>query len=228
MRYFLLTLAGLAANILFSQETNVLMGIVPELSLNYKLNDKFKLNAIAEFYNDGFSKTGSEPFTWDYGYDRTDLQLFGSYRINPLQSVALGYQYSIRNAASDAHKITQQITLLRRPDKILFGHRFRADQTFYAHNGPRFRIRYRLSLELPLQGSSIDPGEFYMVPSDEVLIGLQENKASFENRLSVHLGYLLQNDNKLQLGLDYRTGFKESSIYHSLWMRVAFFFNLKS
>jgi hypothetical protein len=105
-------------------------------------------------------------------------------------------------------------------------HRFRTDQTFTAGEKLELRFRYRIALEIPLSGATLDLGEHYLLVSGEPIFSYQEAQLDLENRLVVTLGKLFQNGQKLEWSLDYRTdSFFEKSPRTRLWAKVGYFLN---
>lgn len=69
------------------------------------------------------------------------------------------------------------------------------------------RIRYQLTVELPLQGSTVDDGEWYLNAFDELFIGFGHNVADNvfnQNRLSGGLGYQLTDKARLEVNYLYQ------------------------
>jgi hypothetical protein len=110
----------------------------------------------------------------------------------------------------------------------LFAHRVSSEQTFSSVERPEFRLRYRITSEIPLNGVSVDEGEFYVKINNEYLNSLQANKYDLEIRLVPLLGYDITDNFKLELGLDYRV---DSFIYtiteHNYWICFNVFIDIK-
>jgi hypothetical protein len=103
-------------------------------------------------------------------------------------------------------------------------HRFVTDQTFSPLEAPVFRLRYRLTSEIPLNGESVDPGELYLRINNEYLNSVQGGEYDLEIRLVPLLGYEINNRFKVESGLDYRVNsFLASKTRHSYWMTINFF-----
>lgn len=201
-------------------------GLSPEISLNYKLNDKYSLNGKVESFH--FYEPSGETDLWnDFVLDGIDFQFFVNRRINPFQSVALGYQHSFDPTGVGSNRLIQQYSFVTSPGAIRFGHRLRSDQTFNPEDPLRLRFRYRFAAEIPLQGEVIDPGEFYIVASDELIYTTQDTQSSYENRLVASLGYTLPNkNNRIQAGFDYRTRLRDEALTQTLWFKVAWLVRL--
>jgi hypothetical protein len=226
MKFVLTLFLVFTSTILFSQRAAVLMGTIPEIAFSYRLNDRIKFNSKIESFHGFLSRLDDERYRWSHFHRGVNIQAFGSYRLDPFQSIAIGYQYGVEFDEFDSHRLIQQYSIVRKPLNIKFGHRFRSDQTFYRDETWMLRLRYRLSAEIPMQGQTIDQGEFYMVVSEEVLYALQSGESAFQNRLIGSVGHFFPNNDKLQLGLEYRLGFARIITAHGLWLRVSWFINL--
>jgi hypothetical protein len=201
-------------------------GLSPEIALSYKLNDKYSFNGKIESFH--FFEPSDETNLWnDFVLDGVDFQFFANRRINPFQSAALGYQYSYDPGGVGSNRLIQQYSFTTSPGSIRFSHRLRSDQTFHPEDPLRLRFRYRFAIQLPLQGEVIDPKEFYMVASDELIYSLQDSQNSYENRLVASLGYVLANENhRIQAGFDYRTRLRDNAVTETLWFEVAWLVRL--
>jgi hypothetical protein len=103
-------------------------------------------------------------------------------------------------------------------------HRFSTDQTFSKEEKPEFRLRYRIASEVALSGESVDPNEFYFKFNNEYLKSWQDADNDLEIHLVPLLGYNLVNNNKIEMGLDYRVNsFLDNNTRHSFWMNVNWF-----
>lgn len=199
-------------------------GLVPEIVFRYKWTDKIqhitKVESMHEFYQ-------NKPQMWNYVYDQTDIQTFVQFRLNPFWKVAGGYQYRLEGAGENTHRAIQQSAFVQKRTGFRFGHRWRTDQSFYPSDATKWRIRYRLSAEIPLQGQSLDTGEYFLVLSGEPIYALQEGLHDLESRLSSSLGYFANRNNNLEIGLDYRLeNLLGSNIHHKLWLKFGWFYML--
>lgn len=106
-------------------------------------------------------------------------------------------------------------------------HRFLFDQTFSASEEPEFRLRYRITSELPLNGESVDPGEYYLKINNEYINSLQAMEYDLEIRLIPLIGYDISERFKIETGLDYRVNsFLTNNTRHSYWMTLNFFIEI--
>jgi hypothetical protein len=101
----------------------------------------------------------------------------------------------------------------------------RTDQTIYTSDAVKLRLRYRLSAEFPLEGQSLDAGEFYLLMSGEPIHSLQDAKSDLEVRLTSSFGYFINNKAKLEMGLDYRLEkILDDPGRQKLWLKLGWFF----
>jgi len=132
---------------------------------------------------------------------------FSTYKLNLKNSIALGLMYRNRDVfenSSNEVRITQQFNRKSIYKTLRFGHRFRSEQRFYK-NFTAYRFRYRLALDLPLQGLKLDVGETYLVITSEgLLTTAKPNKPEIEYRLSPAVGILLSEQLILEFGVELR------------------------
>lgn len=213
----LLLLLVLSRGFLNAQETaqDPTAGLFPEVSLNKKIGKRFSVNAKLQSYFDLSPGAGLD-------YRGFESQNFVGYQIRTLTNLALGYQLNVFEGRSLGHRSILQLSHVQRGRLLTLGHRVRSDQTFSSESAPRFRIRYRLGSEIPLQGQSLDPGEFFVFSAIEMLGATQGVDRSAENRLTTMMGWNTLSKNKLQLGADLRTTLSEGALTSFIWLRLAF------
>lgn len=103
-------------------------------------------------------------------------------------------------------------------------HRFSSDQTFNSENPRELRLRYRITAEIPLNGQSVDPGEFYLKLNNEYLNSWQDGEYDLEIRLVPLAGFEFTDNNKLEFGLDYRlSSFLDGSSRNSFWFNIGWY-----
>ena len=91
----------------------------------------------------------------------------------------------------------------------------------------QLRLRYRFSGELPLQGQSLNEGEWYLISSAEQIASVERSKWEWEQRLSSAFGYYFNAKNKVEIGLDYRLDdFTQGDGRHRIWTMINYFLNL--
>jgi hypothetical protein len=206
----------------FSQ-TRYESGLLPSLSLTKNINDTSRINLRVESRQSFFEKTENEPSEWTHTNVLTDITAVYSYKVGYNNALAAGYMTRFRDGTM-GHRTIQQFTMVRPIDGYRIAHRFSTDQTWMPKTDISLRMRYRLASDLPLQGTSLDPNEFYLKASVEYLTGLQSGILEHEVRAVPVVGYDFTDNNKVEIGIDYR----HSDLFtHSpkarYWFKIAWF-----
>ena len=192
-------------------------GIMPSVSLTGKLPRDWSVNLKAEsrqaLYHDGFA----------HDYLLTDLGILVGKKASFNTTLAAGYLVRIRGEEI-YHRAIQQVSLARRHAGFSLSHRISSDQTFSETEATGYRLRYRISSEIPLEGQSLDPGEFFLKLSHEYVNSLQEKEYDLEIRTASFLGYVFTPSNKLEVGLEHRVdSFVPARARHRCWIGVHFY-----
>jgi hypothetical protein len=209
-------------NIFFAQGSFEL-GILPAVNFNKKLKNDWSLNSRIEsrmLLQSGVIKGAVDR---SYNYVLTDFSLIAAKKVGLNSRVAAGYL--IRFEEGDVHhRFIQQYTIVQRFSAFRLAHRAVSDQTFSSVEAPEFRLRYRITTELPLNGESADPGELYLKINNEYLNSIQARDYDLEIRVVPLLGYEFTEKLRLETGLDYRVdSFLNAKASHTYWMTVNFF-----
>ena len=125
-------------------------GVLPQLNGGFKLAEGLELD----------SKIESRYIFQDEGFERFDFENVLVKDLNKKHSTGAGYLLR-RQEGAFLHRIIQQFTLATKHNAIKLSHRFRTDQSFRDDEKPKYRLRYRFGVELPLKGTEIDPKEYY-------------------------------------------------------------------
>lgn len=200
-----------------------LLGTLPSLNLNKGINSDWSLNLKAEsrlrFLQGEFG--GDAPA--DLYFQLADFALTASRKTGLNNALAGGYLIRFRDEQI-FHRLIQQFTLVKRYDTFRMAHRFASDQTFNVDIPWEFRFRYRITAEIPLNGQSVDPGEFYLKLNNEYLNSWQEGEPDLEIRLVPLAGFEFTDNNKLEFGLDYRlSSFIYGNSHNSFWFNIGWF-----
>lgn len=201
------------------------IGVLPSFTLTKKLNPKWKfsLNTQTRFsaYKGEFSN--SEIFQKNFNYVLTDFSILANRKIGLNNSLAIGYLTRFRNKEQH-NRLFQQFIISKKYNSLGVTHRFATDQTFRPYQKTEFRGRYRLAFDKPLQGNKLNPKEFYLKINNEYLISLQDKEWSNEFRLIPFLGYAFTDQNKLEIGIDYRVGsFGEEFLNTNFWTAINYY-----
>lgn len=215
------------ANILMHAQSSFQIGGLPSLNLNKKLKNDWSLNARVESRLRFQRGQINGAIDKEFNYVLTDFSLIAAKKIGLNSRVAGGYL--IRFEDGDLHhRFIQQFVIVQKFSAFRLSHRLVTDQTFSSVEAPEFRLRYRISSEIPLNGESVDPGEFYVRFNNEYLNSLQAATYDLEVRVVSLIGYDISDKLKVESGLDYRVNsFLLNRTRHSYWMAVNFFIDLK-
>jgi hypothetical protein len=206
-------------------QTSYRIGTLPQINLSIRLNEAWKINSKMESRQLFISGVKDE-LDADVDIERLDVGIVLSRRTGGRSSLGAGYLARFEDGIV-AHRVIQQLVFGTGHGNIAYAHRMVTDQTYRSTEPPEFRARYRLSMEIPLNGDSMDPQEFYVRSSNEVLGIRQSDDNDLEVRITGLLGYLLPTKNKLEVGLEYRgSGFIKNETDNQFWLMLIGTFNL--
>lgn len=199
-------------------------GVMPQINVGFNLGEAWKVNSKFEvrqiLYQNPYDGTGGRA-----EFERSDLDVIISRNKGDLKGLGAGYL--IRRNDSDGsflHRFIQQYSFSRELTGLNLAHRFRTDQSFEENEGTQYRLRYRISLEKPLNGLKVDPEEFYLKLSNEYVGILKEQKGNMEIRGDASLGYNLSDRTQLESGFNYRAeNLIDSTTEHLLWLTIGFY-----
>jgi len=161
--------------------------------------------------------------------ERVEGSLLGIRRISPSKSIAAGYLYRkvspLEDQTSHEHRFTIQFNQQTMWGEHQVSQRVRAEERIRP-SGNVHRLRYRAGVRTPLQGERLDPGERYLLTQNEVLGSFSDNPFSGENRFSAHLGFLLHNRQRIEIGLQHRAErlFTDADVRHVLILSTVWHF----
>lgn len=209
----------------FGQSKEFFGGFFPEAAVTKKLKNDQKIIFKIEHQDILYNNADGESQELQFTHYRTDLMGFYDFKLNPTKRVAFGVFHRIQDGAN-ANRLIQQFASVNRLRGLKMAHRFRTDQTLTQGDPVEFRLRYRISTEIPLSGSTLDPGEHYLVLSDEPIFGLQGGEFEIENRLVFSFGKLITSSQKLEWSLDFRTDkYIQEGFRTRLWAKVGYFYS---
>ncbi len=213
-KYFSIILLSISS-IGFSQSNQ--LGLLP--SLNLRKN--FPLNWSATIRVESRQSVFREELKHEYLL--TDISLVATKRITP--DITLGGGYLLRvDDDGIYHRTIQQLVFSRRFPEFRMAHRFMTDQTFGNDENTRYRFRYRMSAEIPLQGQTIDVKEFFLRANNEYNNLLHGGKYDLEVRFVALVGYSISPKNEVEMGVDYRvSGFVSGAARNRVWLNINFF-----
>ncbi len=222
MRYYFFLLLVVISITVMAQ--NLQSGFLPNITLSYKLNEEYKLVHKLESRWPSFNDLDRN---FDPEFERFDVQTYIERKTGLFSKVSLGYQFRFRTQNRYAHRTIQQFSWTNRFDRYRIGHRLRSDQTFSDDRKPEVRFRYRAKLQLPLQGQSLDLGEYYLSLSDELVWSYRSPNADLENRIIANLGLYIDDKNKVETGFEWRVEeFFLEKVRHQLWFVLSWYKSL--
>lgn len=202
MRYRLTMACLLVVASLYGQQ-RYQGGLLPALNLSHSFGSDWKINMKIEsrqqFFRGGIDRLSG----WEYENVLTDVAFVLGRKIQLNKTLAGGYMTRFRDGEL-IHRFIQQFSVVQRSNGWRLGHRFSADQTFADGEAGTYRLRYRITTQRALQGESIDPREFYLKINTEVLNEWQGGDYHLEFRFVPFIGYEVNDNNKIEVGIDYR------------------------
>lgn len=218
---FIIAILTTLASALVAQ-SSYRQGLLPSVNLNKKLPNNWKVNFKLEsrqiFRQRDFGDTAQSGFT----HDRTDISILTSRKVGLNNTAAAGYLIRFRDEGT-AHRLIQRFTVNQRFIGFRLAHRLGADQT-WADQTSIWRLRYRVSGELPLNGQTVDAREPYLKFNNEYLNVFDAGKYDLEIRVVPGIGYAFTDGNKLEVGLDYRVdSFLEGPTETDYWFNMSWY-----
>ena len=115
--------------------------------------------------------------------------------------------------------------LLRNSYKRLnFDHRMRFEQR-YTSVGNKQRLRYRLTLTVPVNKPTLSDNTFFVSSSDELFFG-QSHPSYEKNRFYIGAGYKLNNNFTFHLGNMHQSDYKSSYSLSKNYLKLMIIYNL--
>ncbi len=226
IKYFLPVLVILLFQCDVFAQSTYQFGALPSLNLNRKLKNDWSLNAKLEsrqLFRRGVINGNAEK---EYDYILTDFSLIAAKKVGLNSRIAAGYLIRFEDAEV-FHRFIQQYVIIQKMSGYRLAHRLLSDQTFSGVEKPEIRFRYRITAEIPLNGESVDPGEFYLKLNNEYINSFQAMDYDLEIRLIPLLGYDITENYKIESGLDYRVNsFLNNQTRHSYWMTFNLFIDI--
>jgi len=218
LRFWLYCILGLFGfSLHLSAQDNLSYGLIPTFLLNGPLSDRVQYNFSTDTEMNAVSLPGSENGR-EVLWRNIDLEAALSYDLSPNLNLAAGLQYRVSAPEEPPRgaewRPWQQLTLISRPRKFRLRHRFRLEERFVDAPGKpdafdlRFRLRYRFSADFPLQGERLDPSEFYLNLSTELLTTASFDDGFFlwQTRQYAGLGYQFSPRHRLEGAPEWRLG----------------------
>jgi hypothetical protein len=207
-------------------QENYRAGTIPQVNVNFSLPKGFKLNTRLESRQIFSEKETSESVNKAAQYERTDVHAILTKKISADNNVGFGYLVRLEDGKL-AHRLIQQFNSVRKLDQFSLAHRLVLDETFRSDEPTEVRARYRLGIEKPLNGRSVDPREFYLKLNNEYLGIFSKEQTDLEIRASAAAGYNATDDNKIELGFEYRVNeFYTAAKAQQFWLTISWYLSV--
>jgi len=197
----------------------------PELSFTWKPAGRWSYNATLSGRN--IWKQNGDRFSNSYEWAHLEIRLFATYELFGGNSLGGGYQFRQTDPFDEdlgfEHRLMQQYAFVTFAEARRVGHRIRSEQRI-RQRGNIQRFRYRLSYDFPLQGQQLDPGEPYMILSNEVLWSIARNLSELDNRVYVGIGWALSRKRKLETGIQFRVEALNTNEPENIFQLITSFF----
>lgn len=181
------------------------LGWLPQINTSFSLQKDWKLSTelenrimVLEGPQSHFSSGRSR-------LERTDIEAVLTKKTGARGTAGAGYLIRLEDGFF-IHRFIQQYSLVQKLNGLRLAHRLRTDQTFEKKEAPSYRGRYRIGIEKPLNGQSIDPREWYIKATNEYLGILQSGNLNLDIRGLAVAGYMISNKFQCEIGIDYRAG----------------------
>ena len=199
------------------------VGILPSINYNHKINKDWDVNFKYESRHFVFENSTTQKRNFKYEYSLSDISALVGRKTGLNSKFVLGVLTRLEPDAV-AYRTIQQFIFQTKIKSFRLVHRIATDQTFSSNEATEFRLRYRVSAEIPLSGQKLDVKEFYFKFNTEVLNGVQDNVYDLEFRLVPNIGYVINKQHKIELGLDNRLdSFIDNQTRLVSWITVNWF-----
>lgn len=165
-----------------------------------KISEQFSIHSEVQgrFYTfDNFNQLLIR-FGLNYKFSDKAMVTAG-YGIIPTES----YEKGANQVSALENRIYEQFVLKNSLGRVFFQHRYRLEQRWISSNvAPDFyknRVRYQLSLKIPLNHPTLENKTLYASVYDEILLNI-DNQPFGQNRLYFGLGFKINNQINLQAG----------------------------
>jgi hypothetical protein len=197
---------------------------------NHRVSEKFSLHTLYSFRRNDFVRN----------WQQSLLRLGVNYQASNKLTATLGYDDVINypygeqpiSQRTKEHRLYEQITLKDKIGSVGITQLYRLEQRFISGLDTRNRLRYRLSLEVPLQKA--DKNKLFLSLFNEVFINIGQTAGSHyfdQNWLYGGLGYRLDKNSAISLGYMNQYLVKTDNLHiesnHTLQVGLSYNFDLR-
>lgn len=208
-RLIIWTLCSCFSLVLTGQDTQ-LYGTIPMILFKKGVNNQLDYTlALSSEMNAIDKKSGENRYTAKVLNLNVETAL--SYDLNPNLNLAGGFLFRLRdpfNRTNTELRPWQQLTIIHRLEQYRTRQRLRIEERWTGSTLDfDLRLRYRVSMDFPLEGERLDNKEFYLNLSTEALVTPTSERAFFfwESRTYFGLGYQFNERQRLEPALEFRT-----------------------
>lgn len=202
------------------------LGWLPQINTSFSLQNNWKLNTelenrvlLLEGPKSNFSNSRSR-------LERSDIELVLTKKTGARGTAGAGYLIRLEDGLL-IHRFIQQYSFVQKLNGIRLAHRFRTDETFEKREAPQYRARYRIGIEKPLNGQSIDPRELYIKITNEYLGIFQSGNFNLDIRGLAVAGYMISDKFQWEIGIDYRAEeLLSADKENQFWLSMTWYSNL--
>ncbi|MEK9613199.1 MAG: DUF2490 domain-containing protein [Flavobacteriaceae bacterium] len=217
MRKYLFFLTFLVCFCVHSQEYQ--LGFLPTVNWNKKLPKEFAFNLKIQSREELKRGEFSTYQPVNFKHQLIDIETLFSKKISFKSKLLLGYMIRFKDGDL-LHRILQQWIVKHSFSSVTFAHRLATDQTMGNSVSFQFRLRYRFTAVIPLNGQIVDAKEFYLKNSTESLLSFSDGKQNFDQRLIPFIGYEFNDRQKLEFGLNYLVRAQSERINNTFWIGI--------
>jgi hypothetical protein len=203
-----------------ASQTETRVGVMPMVNYNHSIDKLWDVNLRFESRHFVFENLPDQESNFVYDYSLSDFSAMIGRRTGLDSKIISGLLVRVEPEAV-SYRTIQQFLFLTRIYTFRVVHRLSTDQTFSPIEDPEFRLRYRVNAEIPLSGQKLDPKEFYIKLNAEGLNSVQGGDYDLEVRLVPNIGYAINAQQKIELGLDNRLGsFINNQTTFTSWITI--------
>ncbi|MDA3865339.1 MAG: DUF2490 domain-containing protein [Salinivirgaceae bacterium] len=195
----------------------------PKLSVSKKLSSKYTLQGGLKIRQDlEFNKNTTI-------IERVEPNANITRKLFNNAKAGAGYVFIgddlFRPQVENEHRILQYYSFSFKFEKFRLSNRIRNEQRMSA-DSYKNRLRYRLGVDLPLNGEKLNSREAYFAASNEVLSNFNAHYQKFENRFSVGVGWKIQQNKKIQIQLQHRiSSISTQNESQAIYLTTSFYFS---
>lgn len=170
---------------------------------NHKISDKNSLHTLYSFRRHGPISDWQQSLL-RIGYN---LKVTDNLTFTPGYDWVVTFPYGEQPVSqrTTEHRITAQFIVKNKLATILLNHRYRFEQRFIGNTNTlsKQRLRYRITLDIPLHGKTISEQSFFMTFFNEVFINFGNEVANHifdQNWIYSGLGYKINSSSIVKIG----------------------------